>query len=237
MEYSVKNVVSSIKNSEYSRPGKATDGIDVNKLLTILDHIDYTAIRRRRLIYGRLYHEASISHQQGRGISFTDMLLLFAHHKLIVDRDALVFVLLFCTIVEATNSLFSLNKLVTDLVNLDRVRSLLRMIYHRRRFLAHKANIDFMKMGQQGDFTYRFLSSLGLIDIPSIVVDTLPTTPSRQTRDITSSSESRSPSPRADATFNSPDVLFKTDKPAGAGLQRSRRASEMSMLSSMDIRY
>ena len=43
------------------------------------------------MIYSRLYHEASISHH-GRGISFTDMLLLLAHHKLIVDREALVYV-------------------------------------------------------------------------------------------------------------------------------------------------
>lgn len=30
------------------------------------------------------------------------------------------------------------NKLVTDLVDLDRVRSLLKMISHRRRFLAYR---------------------------------------------------------------------------------------------------
>lgn len=67
------------------------DGIDIGKLNKVLNEIDYAAIRRRRVIYSRLYHEASISHH-GRGISFTDMLLLLAHHKLIVDREALVYV-------------------------------------------------------------------------------------------------------------------------------------------------
>jgi hypothetical protein len=42
------------------------------------------------------------------------------------------------------------NKLVTDLVNLDRVRSLLRMISLRRRFKVHMR----MRMEQQGNFYY-----------------------------------------------------------------------------------
>lgn len=76
--------------SEYVWQSKVVDGIDLHKLGKVLDGIDYSAIRRRRNIYSRLFHEASISHQQGRGISFTDMLLMLAHHKLIVDREALV---------------------------------------------------------------------------------------------------------------------------------------------------
>ena len=66
------------------------DGLDLNKLKRILDGIDYAAVRKRKAVYIRLYHEASISHEQGLGISFTDMLTLLAHHKLIVDADALV---------------------------------------------------------------------------------------------------------------------------------------------------
>jgi hypothetical protein len=138
------------------------EGVNVNKLLMILDDIDYTAIRKRRMVYSRLYHEASISHQQGRGISFTNMLLLLAHHKLIVDRDALVFVLFFVhlpslvTLYSSLNDLVTrteTNKLVTDLVNLDRVRSLLKMISCKKRFLAHKANAHLRRMEQQGDFS------------------------------------------------------------------------------------
>jgi hypothetical protein len=79
-------------NSDYTWPSKVCEGTDLNKLGKVLNGIDYAAIRRRRNLYSRLYHEASISHQQGRGISFTDMLLMLAHHKLIVDREALVYV-------------------------------------------------------------------------------------------------------------------------------------------------
>ena len=35
----------------------------------------YKAIRRRRKLFRRLYHEAIITHQHGKGISFTDVLI------------------------------------------------------------------------------------------------------------------------------------------------------------------
>ena len=69
---------------------RVVDGLDLNKLKQILDGIDYADVRRRKAVYIRLYHEASISHEQGLGISFTRMLTLLAHHKLIVDAEALV---------------------------------------------------------------------------------------------------------------------------------------------------
>ena len=77
-------------DSESVRQPKVVDGIDLHKLGEVLNGIDYSAIRRRRNLYSRLFHEASISHQQGKGISFTDMLLMLAHQKLIVDSEALV---------------------------------------------------------------------------------------------------------------------------------------------------
>lgn len=75
---------------ERNRRTRIVDGLDLHGMSNILGTIDYKAIRKRRMIYSRLYHEANISHEYGRGISFTNMLHLLAHHKLIVDRDALV---------------------------------------------------------------------------------------------------------------------------------------------------
>ena len=69
---------------------RVVDGLDLNKLQRILDGIDYAEVRKRRAVYIRLYHEAVLSHEYGRGMSFTDMLTLLAHHKLIVDSEALV---------------------------------------------------------------------------------------------------------------------------------------------------
>ena len=71
------------------------EGMDLDKLNATLSGIDRAAIKRRKNLYNRLYHEARISHEPGKGISFTNMLFLLAHHKLIVDRDALVSVVLY----------------------------------------------------------------------------------------------------------------------------------------------
>ena len=119
-------------------------GVDLEKLKHTLDGINYTAVKRQKALYNRLFHEANVTHHSGKGISFTETLLLLAHYKLIVDRDALVCVFhqeIYCKLgclhlcrlkdlVVRTET----NKLVTDLVNLDRVKSLLKMIIYRRRF-------------------------------------------------------------------------------------------------------
>ncbi|KAJ7487241.1 Ion transport protein-domain-containing protein [Mycena galericulata] len=207
-EFSIPNIQAKCKpssDSQYASPGRIVAGIDLNKLDKALKEIDYTAIRKRRAVYSRLYHEASITHHHGRGISFTEMLLLLAHHKLIVDRDALVLE----DLVVRTET----NKLVTDLVNLDRVRSLLKTISHRRRFLRYK---------QQ-----KLLASEP--DIPSIVVDVMPATPPNTTRDISSAIYSTPSSPTPQRFF-SPDISLSSSAPR---LHRSsnRRTSDISMLS------
>ncbi|KAJ7906586.1 Ion transport protein-domain-containing protein [Mycena leptocephala] len=208
-EFSIPNIQAMCKpsnDSQYSWPGRVVDGVDLNKLEKVLKDIDYTAIRKRRAIYARIYHEASISHQQGRGMSFTDMLFLLAHHKLIVDRDALVLK----DLVVRTET----NKLVTDLVNLDRVRSLLKTISHRRRFVKYKQQ-QLMALEP---------------DIPSIVVDVMPATPPHTTKDISSAGYASTPSSPTPGRFFSPDVSLSSSTPR---LQRStnRRTSDISMLS------
>lgn len=70
--------------------GQVVDGVDLDTLNANLDNIDRATIKRRKELYNRLYHEARISYEPGKGISFTNMLLLLAHHKLIEDREALV---------------------------------------------------------------------------------------------------------------------------------------------------
>lgn len=92
VEYRISNIVKVAKDplrKEALSP-RVVDGLDLSKLEQILDGIDYAAVRQRKVVYSRLYHEAIISHERGLGISFTDMLTLLAHHKLIVDAEALV---------------------------------------------------------------------------------------------------------------------------------------------------
>lgn len=92
MEYRISNIVEICKDplGEEAWSPRVAHGLDLSKLERILDGINYAEVRRRKAIYIRLYHEASISHEQGLGISFTNMLTLLAHHKLIVDSEALV---------------------------------------------------------------------------------------------------------------------------------------------------
>ena len=89
---SIKTVCLRNQESEVWPPTDPYDlrNFDLRALSRTLDRMDRTNIRKRKAIYSRLYQEALISHQPGVGISFTDMLELLAHHKLIVDAEALV---------------------------------------------------------------------------------------------------------------------------------------------------
>ena len=66
------------------------DGIDITRINRVLDTIDVNQARRRRAIYNRLYQEALVvSNPVTREISFTNVLLLLAHYKIIDDEKAL----------------------------------------------------------------------------------------------------------------------------------------------------
>ncbi|KAF8548118.1 hypothetical protein OG21DRAFT_1489654 [Imleria badia] len=72
-----------------SNKNSKTGGINLRKLNKLLNKIDFRMIRRRRAVYMRIYHEANAMYYQSKGISFTEMLVLLAHHTLINDREAL----------------------------------------------------------------------------------------------------------------------------------------------------
>ncbi|KIJ67326.1 hypothetical protein HYDPIDRAFT_127226 [Hydnomerulius pinastri MD-312] len=211
-DYSTRAILGACQDN--SKRTVTTGGVNMRKLNKMLNKIDYTTIRKRRMIYTRIYHEASIMYHQSKGISFTDMLLLLAHHQLIVDREALV--LKDLVVRQETN------RLVTDLVNLDKVRSLLRMITLRRRFLLERE---------------KALSSQR--DIPTIFVNSTPATPPLS-RDITSPRsdygqprsgyDSSSPTPSPRILLPSPE-LSAMDRSFRSSLQRARRVSDVSMLS------
>ena len=86
-QYSVSSILATCQDK--SKKGNKTGGIHVRKLNKLLNNIDFEAIRKRRAVYMRIYHEANVMCYQGKGISFTDMLVLLAHHKLINDHEAL----------------------------------------------------------------------------------------------------------------------------------------------------
>lgn len=223
------------------------EGMELDKLNATLSGLDRAAIKRRKNLYNRLYHEARISHEPGKGLSFTNMLLLLAHHKLIVDRDALVSVRLCCMcclpdflcrlkdLVIRTET----NKLVTDLVDFDRVQSLLLMISYRRRYLAMRDEARRQKLVDQGMSPLLSvplmpkLTILARAEIPAIVVDDLLVTPPLVTRDITSpgrdSSIERFAGPESPLSPTFPDFTLTPDSPSQS--YSRRRVSDISMLS------
>jgi len=228
-EFSVKKILASCRvTTEWkSGTGSATHGVDLRLLNATLSTIDYEDIRRRRRLFSRLYHEAIIIHQPKKGISFTDMLLLLAHHKLIVDNEALVLKDHFIRT--------GTNKLVTDLVGLDRVRSSLKGVSGRRALAElREAATDH--------------------DVPAIVVfEDIPSTPPPvSSRDITSArrssgtgswtgTEPETPTPRDG--FDVSDLVLGDGPIAGpssrGGLRRGRmRHSDGSALSAdLGLRY
>ena len=135
-------------------------------------------------------------------------------------------------------------------MNLDRVRSYLKCITYRRRFLAERERSRQAKM-EQGDGFFRFQSTrydrphpAVHPDIPAIIVDDFPTTPPQSTRDITSypaspfsDAESPGRSP-GEATRDPFELSFGGGSPHSSALHRARRTSDVSMLSTdLGLRY
>ena len=71
-------------------PTRIVNGLNLDVLNANLANVDIAKVKERKELYNKLFHEARISFEPGKGISFTNMLLLLAHHKLIVDTEALV---------------------------------------------------------------------------------------------------------------------------------------------------
>lgn len=64
--------------------------VDIARLPQALRTIDFDEVKRRKHLYNRIYHEAMLLDAESeKGISFTKMLLLLSHYKLIREDRAL----------------------------------------------------------------------------------------------------------------------------------------------------
>jgi len=176
-------------------------GFSVADLNRVLSTIDYGQVRRRRTAYNRLYQEALAMTGPERGISFNDMLILLAHHKIIDDEKALK--------VDELLRRQTTIEYVIDRVDLDRVRSLLKMICQRKNYLDERRAEA----------------------VPSILVESAidgdPSTPPLSARDITlagQNSYSLSNTPTK-SSISSPSHL---DGPVSYPLTAPRRISDIS---------
>ncbi|CAG8581095.1 8980_t:CDS:10 [Paraglomus occultum] len=114
------------------------DRIDIRKLKQNIAMINMAKVRERRRTYSHLYNEALLSVERDsrdneKGISFTNMLLMLAHYKLVDDDQSL----------EIDELLKRKEKMerVADAVNRDRVKSLLKAIYWYRKHQIMKAKM------------------------------------------------------------------------------------------------
>ncbi|KAF9447122.1 hypothetical protein P691DRAFT_761034 [Macrolepiota fuliginosa MF-IS2] len=199
-EFSVQNIKSTCSTYQdsttwmYSHP-YGPQGLDLRKLATTLNGMDPVAIRKRKATFSRLHHEAIISCRS-------------------VDGEALVLK----DLVVRTE----VNKVVSDLVNLDRVRSLLMTVSHRRRFLAM---LEERKRMSRVDY-----------EVPSNTVQ-LPESSFGSTRDIVNASYSVSPSSSptlGGAQLRSLGISFA---PGGSRLQRNSRRNGGSGVLPMDAAF
>ena len=118
---------------------------------------------------------------------------------------------------------------MNDLVDLDRVRSLLKAIYYRRQFRTQRETAQRKTMFDT--------------KIPAIIVDELPKPPP-STWDITTADRdsmgffNANSTPPSPSPHQSPEMSFALETPSrrGRGLQRHRRVSDSSMLST-DLGY
>ena len=71
------------------RPGRIIDGLDLTALYNALEKLDSGELAGRRRQFNRLYQEALLIEEPGKGISFANMLLMLAQYKLVEPEKAL----------------------------------------------------------------------------------------------------------------------------------------------------
>ena len=100
-EDSVRQILDDIKTDEpHSRHGSiattsALEGVDIHRLNARLARIDVHKVRERRRRFNIFCEEVMVSADPDRGISFTTVLMIMAHYKIISDNKSLRSVL--CT--------------------------------------------------------------------------------------------------------------------------------------------
>ncbi|KAI1180614.1 ion transporter [Nemania sp. FL0916] len=104
-------------------------GVDIRKLNERLASIDAEGVRERRRRYNIFYEEVIVSADPVRGISFTSVLMILAHYKIISDSKSL-------RLEEFLRRRARLQR-VEDQVNRRTVQGFFDMLYYSRKFRLH----------------------------------------------------------------------------------------------------
>jgi hypothetical protein len=89
-EFKFKKLLEDSRPDSTSVPARVVDGaLDLDKLASRLAQIPVNEIARRRRRLNAFYEEATVSADKNRGMSFTMVLLLLAHYKVINENKCL----------------------------------------------------------------------------------------------------------------------------------------------------
>ncbi len=70
-------------------PGRVVEGVNLDQLAQRISRVPVAEIRRRRQRLNVFYEEILVSADVDRGISFTSVLMILAHYKVINDNKSL----------------------------------------------------------------------------------------------------------------------------------------------------
>lgn len=227
--------------------GPIVAGIDIDRLRTALSKLDGDEIKRRRKRFERIYQEACMVETPGKGISFTSLLMILAHYKLIDDEEAL-------SLEELIDRRMLLEQ-VESRIEMERVRGILRRTYLRNRFLALLNDRDAAaRGGEQAIPTIQVdepaLSSGTLRNRPELSLDLAAVHSGAHSQTHTPSSSihlSPSPSPTrgaqgarsadlqlASSNSEHPAITVSSAPPTGETRQRPTRTTSASSIDSFE---
>lgn len=69
--------------------GRMVDGLNIPALHAALAQMDSAEITKRKRLFNRIYYGVLLTEDPVKGIAFTNVLLAFAHHKLIDVNNSL----------------------------------------------------------------------------------------------------------------------------------------------------
>ncbi|CAG8581619.1 28361_t:CDS:10 [Gigaspora margarita] len=179
------------------------EDIDVKKLEKNLSRLDIRKTFQSRKTYNLIYQEALMTIERDaagneKGISFTNMLLLLAHYKLIDDEKCL-------EIHEYVKRQIKLKKVI-DSVNRERVKSLLRTILWRKKFRAFK-NLKSVRINDDDSVPRITVNDDPNARVPTLSIETMNI--SQQHMSITSPSEQLSA--RETLNIDTPEFSRQSD--------------------------
>jgi hypothetical protein len=89
-DFKISKILEDSRPDNTSVPARVVDGaLDLDKLANRLAQIPVNEIARRRRRLNAFYEEAMVSADKIRGVSFTMVLLLLAHYKVINENKCL----------------------------------------------------------------------------------------------------------------------------------------------------